>query len=108
VRRRCGEGVKRVGNEAVGHRGLCRLDILGRNYAEGKGELRGTKPGRGGIENESRGTGTSAMWNVTCFARQTTLAPILISFSPSVVNDQCFTVSATRPVLRIQTSIGND
>ena len=39
--------------------------------------------------NRSRGTATSASWNVTYLACRTTFAPILISFSRSVVNDQC-------------------
>jgi len=34
---------------------------------------------------------TSAIWNVTYRAWVTTLAPILIGLSLSVVNDQCFT-----------------
>ena len=33
----------------------------------------------------------SAIWNVTYLACRTTFAPILISFSRSVVNDQCLT-----------------
>jgi hypothetical protein len=35
-----------------------------------------------------RVTATSASWNVTYFASRVTLAPILISFSLSVVSDQ--------------------
>ena len=35
--------------------------------------------------NSSRGTATSAIWNVTYPACRTTLAPILISFSGSVL-----------------------
>ena len=42
-------------------------------------------------DTNSRGTATSAIWNVTYPECVTTLAPILISFSRSVVNDQCFT-----------------
>ncbi len=38
-----------------------------------------------------RGTATSAIWKITYPECVTTLAPILISFSRSVVNDQCFT-----------------
>ena len=38
--------------------------------------------------NNSRGTATSASWNVTYFECRTTLAPILMSFSRNVVNDQ--------------------
>ena len=41
--------------------------------------------------NNSRGTATSAIWNVTYLKCRTTFAPILISFSRSVVSDQCFT-----------------
>ncbi len=41
--------------------------------------------------NKSRGTATSTIWNITYFACRTTFAPILISFSRSVVNDPCFT-----------------
>ncbi len=41
--------------------------------------------------NKSRGTATSAIWRITYPESVTTLAPILISFSRSVVNDQCFT-----------------
>ncbi len=40
--------------------------------------------------NNSRGTATSAIWNVTYLECRTTFAPILINFSLSVVNDQCF------------------
>src|SRR4051794_6578094 len=36
--------------------------------------------------NSARGTATSASWNVTTFAWRTTFAPILISFSRSVVS----------------------
>ena len=38
-----------------------------------------------------RGTATSAIWKVTALERETTLAPILISFSRSVVKLQGFT-----------------
>ena len=41
--------------------------------------------------NNLRGTATSAIWNVTALESETTLAPILISFSRSVVRLQCFT-----------------
>ncbi len=41
--------------------------------------------------NRFRVTATSANWNVAYFARRVTLAPILASFSRSVVSDQCFT-----------------
>ncbi len=41
--------------------------------------------------SNSLGTATSAIWKVTYLECQTTLAPILISFSRSVVTDQCFT-----------------
>ena len=41
--------------------------------------------------NNSRGTATSAIWKITYPECLTTLAPILISFSRSVVSDQCFT-----------------
>ena len=41
--------------------------------------------------NNSRGTATSAIWKITYPECLTTLAPIFISFSRSVVNDQCFT-----------------
>src|SRR5271157_3711580 len=41
--------------------------------------------------NNLRGTATSAIWNVTALERETTLAPILISFSRNVVKLQCFT-----------------
>jgi len=41
--------------------------------------------------NTERGTATSASWNVTTFAWLTTFAPILISFSRSVVRLQGFT-----------------
>jgi hypothetical protein len=37
--------------------------------------------------NNLRGTATSAIWNVTALERETTLAPILISFSRRVVMD---------------------
>ncbi len=39
--------------------------------------------------NSSRGTATSATWNITYRACRTTLAPILMSFSRSVVSVQC-------------------
>ena len=42
-------------------------------------------------ENKFRVTATSANWNVTCFACRVTFAPILTSFSRSVVSDRCFT-----------------
>ena len=38
--------------------------------------------------NNSRGTATSAIWKITCRECRTTFAPILISFSRNVVNDQ--------------------
>src|SRR5262245_1567815 len=38
--------------------------------------------------NDARGTATSANWNVTALAWRTTLAPILISLSRSVVSVQ--------------------
>ena len=41
--------------------------------------------------NNFRGTATSASWNVTYLAWCTTFAPILISFSRSVVSVQCCT-----------------
>ncbi len=41
--------------------------------------------------NNLRVTATSASWNVTYFACRVTFAPILTSFSRSVVSDQCFT-----------------
>ena len=41
--------------------------------------------------NNRRGTATSASWNVTYLACRVTLAPILLSFSRSVVSDQCYT-----------------
>src|ERR1039457_5411064 len=41
--------------------------------------------------NNSRGTATSAIWKTTFLAWHTTFAPILISFSRNVVNDQCRT-----------------
>ncbi len=40
--------------------------------------------------NSRRGTATSAIWNTTYRACVTTFAPILMSFSRSVVSDQCF------------------
>ena len=43
------------------------------------------------FRNSSFGTATSANWNVTYQPWRTTLAPILISFSGSVVSDQCST-----------------
>jgi hypothetical protein len=44
--------------------------------------------------NNSRGTATSAIWNVAYLACRTTLAAIFISFSRSVGNDQCRTLRA--------------
>jgi len=41
--------------------------------------------------NNFRVIATSASWNVTYLAWRVTIAPILISFSRSVVNDQCRT-----------------
>ncbi len=41
--------------------------------------------------NNSRGTATSAIWKITYRELVTTLAPILINFSRSVVSDQCLT-----------------
>jgi hypothetical protein len=41
--------------------------------------------------SNSRGTAISAIWKITYPECVTTLAPILISFSRSVVNDQCLT-----------------
>ena len=38
--------------------------------------------------NNSRGTATSAIWKIICREWRTTFAPILISFSRSVVNVQ--------------------
>jgi len=43
------------------------------------------------FRNSSLGTATSANWNVTYRPCRTTFAPILTSFSRSVVNDQCST-----------------
>ena len=43
------------------------------------------------FRNNSLGTATSANWNVTYRPWRTTLAPILTSFSRSVVRDQCST-----------------
>ncbi len=40
------------------------------------------------------GTATSAIWNVTYLAEDTTSAPILMSLSRSVVNDQWLTPPA--------------
>ncbi len=45
--------------------------------------------------NSRRGIATSASWNVTYRPCRTTLAPILISFSRSVVRDQCSTASGS-------------
>jgi len=55
----------------------------------------------GGIANRARRskiaankfpvTAASASWNVTYFACRVTVAPILMSFSGSVVSDQCRT-----------------
>lgn len=46
----------------------------------------GGRPIRPGIAaNNTRGTATSVNWNTTALARRTTLAPISISFSRSVV-----------------------
>ena len=42
--------------------------------------------------NISRDTATSAIWKMTYREWATTFAPILISFSRSVVNDQCATL----------------
>ena len=47
--------------------------------------------------NSRLGTATSAIWNRTYRACVTTLAPILISFSRSVVSDQCFTDRGIAP-----------
>ena len=44
------------------------------------------------FRNRSLGTATSANWNVTYRPCRTTFAPILTSFSRSVVNDQCCAV----------------
>ncbi len=44
-----------------------------------------------GARNKPRGIVTSAIWKITYRACGTTLAPILMSFSRSVVSDQCFT-----------------
>jgi hypothetical protein len=41
--------------------------------------------------NNFRVVATSASWNVTYFACLVTFAPIFMSFSLSVVSDQCFT-----------------
>ena len=38
--------------------------------------------------NNFRGTATSAIWKITCRECCTTFAPILMSFSRNVVNDQ--------------------
>ena len=52
----------------------------------GQGEARG-RPIRTRIAaNNARGMATSAIWNVTALACDTTLAPILINFSRSVVS----------------------
>jgi hypothetical protein len=45
--------------------------------------------------NNFRGTATAANWNVTHFECRVTLAPILISFSRSVVNVQPLTLLQT-------------
>ena len=42
-------------------------------------------------ENKFRVTATSANWNATYPECRVTFAPILTSFSRSVVSDQCFT-----------------
>jgi len=42
----------------------------------------------GMARNDARGTATSAIWKTTFRAWRTTFAPILISFSRSVVNVQ--------------------
>jgi hypothetical protein len=41
--------------------------------------------------NKFRVTATSASWNVTYFECRVTFAPVLMSFSRSVVSDQCRT-----------------
>jgi hypothetical protein len=43
---------------------------------------------------------TSASWKMTLRLWRTTLAPILISFSRKVVNDQCSTASGNASVRR--------
>ena len=49
--------MKRVETEAVGHAGPCRLDILGADHGEGKGELRGNEATRQrGSKAQGQGT----------------------------------------------------
>ena len=48
--------------------------------------------------NSRRGIATSVSWNVTYRPCRTTFAPILISFSRSVVSDQCSTSSGKASV----------
>jgi hypothetical protein len=48
------------------------------------------------------GMATSASWKVTLRLWRTTLAPILISFSRKVVNDQCSTASGSLAVSQLR------
>ncbi len=61
----------------------------------GKGAGRSPSMRRRIFRNSSLGTATSASWKVTYRPWLTTLAPILTSFSRSVVNDQCSTSFGT-------------
>ncbi len=63
---------------------------MGRRHG-GKGAGRSPSMRRRVFRNSSLGTATSANWNVTYPPWLTTLAPILVSFSRSVVMDQCST-----------------
>ena len=47
------------------------------------------------LRKSHRGTAASAIWKITYREWATTFAPILMSFSRSVVNDQCFTDRGT-------------
>ncbi len=61
---------------------------MGRRHG-GKGAGRSPSMRRRIVRNSSLGTATSASWKVTYRPWLMTLAPILISFSLSVVRDQC-------------------
>ena len=72
-----------------------RSDDIGRHVGAGFG--RRPPISRRIAVNSRRGIATSASWNATHRPCRTILAPILISFSRSIVNDQCWP-PATAPM----------
>jgi hypothetical protein len=80
----------------VGRSGISWIEIC----HGGKGAGRSPSMRRRIFRNKPLGTATSANWNVTYRPCRATFAPILMSFSRSVVNDQCSTSCGRASVRR--------